>query len=532
MASDISSMGAAIYWIFGGFVVVLYALDRFETPIPARGTTTFIRYWGARIGYLVSMLGLYLLLAGAVTDAKPILQMIIPEEVIGESQKALPGPLLSALLLTSLLPHISHLKRIDEAVKQWFQRLGNIPMEIRALSGQLKNTRIVISPELMAKLHDTLEELGVKEEWISTRENTFRHKWARVAALCASVHQWNTTPPCIRYMDIHRSAFDEISRRVKAVGEMDENALAVLNQDMGWLHPWRKHMSEELGTLHQALCDFIARGVLQEARSPKQRYELLAGLGFEAGPRPMQHLNAHDIFLVGGVIFLMMLFTSLIVNQGIWSTDLSKNISMRALFMVPIIYCVAIVAAIYPKAFWSFADIRTVGHRPVAGYAVSGLFAMAATFVIQLLFRYMQEGFSPGSFMIALKTNVDRWPWLLMNFLMTIAIAWAADNHALSREKEPRWLRTSETLGLACTCGLLQWITLELLHTYSKNPGRWHGRTGQMIFTSALVGAVIGFFVPHFYRARGRTEALLSRERPVARSGPIAPWAHAEADKT
>lgn len=525
MVRDTFSISLFIQWLFGSIVVLLYAVDRFETPVPARGTTTFVRYWVARTGYVVSMFLLYLLLAGAFTDVEPIIRTLTgtSEQAIGKELKELPGPLFAALLLTSLLPHIPYLKRIDELVKRWFQRLGNIPLEVRALSGQLQQTRVVIPPELMEKLRETLDELGVQEEWIRTRENTFKHKWARVAALYASIRLWSTTPAYIRYMAEQRNRFDDIVKRVHAVREVDDNALAALNQDKGPLQPWRKRLSEELGALHQALCDFIAAGLLHGGRSMRQRYQLLAALGFEAAPKPMQRLTAHDIFLVGGVIFLTMLFLTLILNQNLQTTDLAANINLRVLFMVPVIYCVAIVAAIYPKSFWPFADIHTVGYRPVMGYVASGLLAVVAAFLIQLLFRYVQGGLTtmigPGSFMKAIMTNLDRWPWLMMNFLMTIAIAWAADNHALNKEKEPPWLRLSETLGLAGVCGVLQWVTLQLLLAFSSDPGRWNGRIDQMILTSTLVGAIIGFFVPHYYRARGSAEPATSGVRGAARFG-------------
>jgi len=525
------SPGVIVQWGFGSVVVLLYAIDRFETPIPARGTTTFTRYWVARTGYVASMFLLYLLLAGAFTDAGFIVKTITngtPEEVLGVSLKEIPGPLFAALLLTSLLPHVPYLKRIDELVKLWFQRIGNIPLEVRALSRQLQYTRVMIPPTLMEKLRDTLDELGVREAWLSTRENTFKHKWARVAALYASVVQWNSNPAVMQYMAEHGSEFDNIVKRVRAISEVDDAALAALHQDAGPLQAWRRRLYEELGALHQALCDFIAGALLQGARSRRQRYRLLADLGFEAAPAPIKRLTSHDIFLVGGIIFLMMLFTTLIINQNFTATNLAENINVRVMFMVPVIYCVAIVAAIYPKAFWPFADIHKVGSRPVMGYILSGLLAVAAAFMIQLLFRYVQGGLTtmiaPGSFRRALSTNLDRWPWLLMNFLMTIAIAWAADNHALSKEKESPWLRVSETLGLGAICGALQWVTLQLLLAYSSNPRRWEGRVERMILTATLIGGVIGFFVPHYYRARGNAEATSPGERAAVRMGPGVTW--------
>ena len=62
--------------------------------------------------------------------------------------------------------------------------------------------------------------------------------------------------------------------------------------------------------------------------------------------------------------------------------------NMRVLVMVPIIYAIAIVSAIYPKSLFPFASRQLGGHRPVAAYALSGLVAAVAAFVVSLLFRF------------------------------------------------------------------------------------------------------------------------------------------------
>lgn len=528
------TLNEIIQWLFGSIVVLIYALDRFETPVRARGTTTFMRYCIALTGYIISLLMLYLLLGGAFTDADAIMKMIMygtGDQVQKMNAEKLPGPLFAALLLTSLLPHVPYLQQLDEMVKRWFQRLGNIPWEVRTLSGQLQSTRINPTLELMDKLREPLEHgLGIQEEWLKTREKTLAHKWARVGVLYAAVNQPNCRADFARYMGEHKNEFKEIDTRIQAVLALVKTDCITLDKSACKLTPCHNQLFADLAFLHEALCDFIAGALMQKGRSRKQRDIHLREFGFETSEKPSQMLTAHDIFLVGVVIFLMMLFTTLIINQNFSSINLAADFSVRVLFMVPIIYCVAIAAAIYPKAFWPFADIHQVGSRPIMGYVLSGLLAVVATFLIQLLFRYVQGGvtemLSPGAFMKALHTNVDRWPWLLMNFLMTIVIAWAADNHALSREKEPRWLRLSETLGLAAICGVLQWVTLQLLLMVSSNPGRLYGKAGQMILTSTLVGGIIGFFVPHYYRMRGQIDATSSDNRPVAHYGPRAPWMH------
>src|SRR5215467_10327239 len=102
----------ATQWAFGAFIVIFHAHDRFKIPRPMRATTTFWRYWSAWCGYLVATTGVFMLLGGAfgAFDPKTLLDLLGVE---GLSFDQLPGPLLSALLLTSLLPHAPVLGKID-----------------------------------------------------------------------------------------------------------------------------------------------------------------------------------------------------------------------------------------------------------------------------------------------------------------------------------------------------------------------------------------------------------------------------------
>ncbi len=144
-----------VQWFFGGLVVVFYAIHRFNEPRqdsrPARSTTTFWRYWSACGGYVVAMLGLFIVLGGGIGAIDPrILMPLLDPTTVPADARALPGPLLSALLLTSLLPHFPGLGKIDASVKRWFQDVGNIPWEVRELSRSLRDSAYAPGPEALA----------------------------------------------------------------------------------------------------------------------------------------------------------------------------------------------------------------------------------------------------------------------------------------------------------------------------------------------------------------------------------------------
>lgn len=500
-----------LQWILGGVVVWLYALDRFDTPERTRPTTTFLRYWLARVGYVFSMLALFLVLGGAFTDIDlDAVWTFLRIDDVSDQAEQMPGPLFAALVLTSLLPHFPYLNRIDDAVKRWFQRMGNIPFEVRELSGRIAAAPLVLYPEAVERLRPTLSELQVDERWLLAPPSSLTHRWARTAALYASIRPWPQSPGYARYVEEQKPRFESLRERVDAMAGLDEKTLRAADTDPRFLagQPLRKRLPKDLDDLEQGLCDFIAGGVLQVELSPRQRHAALERLGFPGIGRSRPVLSVHEVFLVSGLIFFGMLLITLIARRFVSPVPLAPN--LRVLVMVPMIYAIAIVLAIYPKAVWTFADIRRVGYRPVAGYCASGALAAAAAFVVSLLFRYVFDHpgnliealGSPGRFRTVFAVTIERWPWLLMVFFATVAIAWAADDYVDDPSKAPRWLRRAEAAGLALAFALLQWMIVELLIAIGAAPARMLDRLPTMVATSLLIGATIGWFVPHLYRAK------------------------------
>lgn len=500
-----------LQWILGGVVVWLYALDRFDKPTPTRPTTTFLRYWMARVGYVFSMLALFLVLGGAFTDIDlDAVWTFLRVDSVSDEVEQMPGPLFAALVLTSLLPHFPYLNKLDEAVKRWFQRIGNIPFEARELSGRIAATELVLYPDSLERLRPTLAELQVDERWLLAPKSSLTYRWARTAVLYASIRSWPQTAGYSRYVEEQKPLFATLRERIDAMAGLDEKTLRAVDTDPRSLagQPLRKRVPKDVDDLEQSLCDFIAGGVLQVELSPRQRHAALTRLGFPGIGHSRQVLNVHEVFLVAGLIFFGMLLITLVTRRFFSPQPLAPN--LRVLIMVPMIYAIAIMLAIYPKAVWPFADIRRVGYRPVAGYAASGALAAGAAFVVSLLFRYVFEypgnlvealG-SPGRFRDVFAVTIERWPWLLMVFFATVAIAWTADDYVDEPAKAPKWLRAAEAAGLAIAFALLQWMIVELLIAVRAAPAAMLARVPTMAATSLLIGATIGWFVPHLYRAK------------------------------
>jgi hypothetical protein len=228
-------------------------------------------------------------------------------------------------------------------------------------------------------------------------------------------------------------------------------------------------------------------------------------MGFRDLDKPRHVLGSHEVVLITGLIFLAMMFVSLATRRFFQPTPLGQN--FRTAVLVSIIYGIAIVVAIYPKAIWSFADIVRVGTRPVAAYVASAFVAVVAAFFVSLLFRFVfdQSGnlfqtiSTPGAFRRAFEVSVQRSPWLVTTFIATIAIAWTADNRAGSVENVPAWLRAVESIGMCLVFVAAQWITFALLEASTPD---FAAKLSQpkLLLTAAIIGVVVGGLVPHLYR--------------------------------
>jgi hypothetical protein len=520
--------GILLQWAFGALVVSLYARDRFDSPQSARATTTFTRYWVARVGYIAAMLALFLVLGGALVDVN--LQLVwdflqVPVNV--KNSDRLPGPLVAALLLTSMLPNFPFLTRIDETVKKWFQRVGNIPFEVRLLSGQLQQGLFQPSEAVLARIEPQLTDLGVDPSWLGDEAGTVRQRWARTTVLWILLQDWTKARGYSRYVSQRQTQFDDLRSRLESLGPVLDDASLREFESPAEARPavaLRRKVRRDVDQLHEAVCDFVASGVLDREWNLTQRNAALANMGFAGLPDARGSLSLHEVALVAGLIFLAMLLALLIARRFFDPTPLQPN--LRVLVMVPIIYAVAIITALYPKAAWEFADIRRVGHRPYAAYLVSGAIAAMAAFGISLLFRYLFEDAGnllvalsePGRFERALTATAERWPWLLMTVMTTVAIAFVADNRASEPGSTPARLRAVEALALAACFAVFQWIVVQLLAQVTRFGAGWYGEEVRLVMTASAIGACIGYLVPHLHRRRIRGEAEPALSAPQVRA--------------
>ncbi|MEM5383349.1 hypothetical protein VSR68_07060 [Paraburkholderia phymatum] len=498
-----------LQWLIGVFVVVVYANDRFESPLPMRPTTTFARYWIARSGYALSMLLLYYVLSQAFSNTSSLAAFLGVDDA-HSNLNDLPEPLLTALFLTSILPHSPVLKKVDEVVKKWFERIGNIPYEVRELSGKLRNVEFAPQEDAIKEIRDSLDRIGVSTDWLASPTNTLTGKWARTAALYATLRQWPDSR-FGRFTDRQQERltdFDQHIDKLRINLTADTLAMLDMSEHVSLAMPLRQKLLGEIDAVYKDLCDFVSSGVLECEWGPNSRYSTLAKLGFRNVSKPDNPLRADDLVLVIGLIFFVVVIVIVLLGAVSGAADAA---SFRLAILLPMIYGISIAAAVYPKAAWSYARVKLPDRRPVAAYAICGVFAVAASFPAALVLRmiWVSTGnpldllVQQGLFSNALNESIERWPWYVGTFFTTVGIAWVADDY-YGVNDPPVWLRYVEAIALAAFFVLVQYIVLQFFKSDDNLRAFYEQRLEpnwrQIYINSAIIGMCIGFLVPHFYR--------------------------------
>ena len=129
-------------WIFGGVLVLIYAVKRFNTPPSNRLSTTTERYYFSLLLYLLALWLLFLLVGGTLANSPELVKIFFGVDM-NETAEKLSGPLYSALLMTTLLPN-TRLSKFDQWLREASWDIGNIPIAARRLGSQLRRSRLSV----------------------------------------------------------------------------------------------------------------------------------------------------------------------------------------------------------------------------------------------------------------------------------------------------------------------------------------------------------------------------------------------------
>lgn len=500
-------------WAIGGVLVFIDAQARFNTPHTNRYTTTASGYYTAATLYL-GLLGLGFILLGGGITVLPDFVSASPQvlAVLGDLPEKLPGPLLAALLLTTLLPNFPLLSRFDKWLRRTCYDIGNIPLAARRLSARMRSLKLTVPMEWRSAVETKLTGFAPEDlRW--EPDGSLQHRWTAVAALYLQLTRWSER----RRYDVFLERFhDEVATLESEIDVMVARAVVCLpilkstnaSTDEGLLRAvaeCEKHHIEQADRLYKKLCDLAARGVLRCELLKKERTSMLQRIGFTEFQEESEILRPDQVLGLGVAVFLVLV-TSLLMFGG----DQGVGRKLQTAAMVATIYCFAVVAAIFPKERYEAADRRRTGYRPVAAYLLSGVAGACLAFNVSLLIKFL----SLRDFLHALGEFGWSYPWFVMSFVVAASLAFLADDYVTATNR-PRWARWIEGAAEAGLVGAAAWVTYLWLASIPEVPTGRVPDPASLVPTCAAIGFVLGCCVPHWYRSvdrqsPGRESALES----------------------
>jgi hypothetical protein len=263
---------------------------------------------------------------------------------------------------------------------------------------------------------------------------------------------------------------------------------------------YQEDFSEHVTHLRKDIFEFIARGALRVELTTHALESRLNSMGFKIRWRdPPFSLN--QLLLLFGVVCIIMM-SGFVLFGGAFTEGKFEQTLVRAI-MISVIYSVAVACAVLPKTKWDFARNQAGQVRPVGFYLVAGLMSAGISYVTSMFFNVVLLHRLDWVWQRSLLT----YPWLLVSFATALITAIMVDNPHFDRMSQ-KWQRCLEGLVqgavmLAVTSVTYVWLSERLNDfkgidlRYLKYPGP---RLIPIIVMGAVIGFVIGFFIPTWYR--------------------------------
>lgn len=500
-------------------LIVVYAWSRFNTPPSNRSSTRQTLYWSSCAGYLLSALALFVALV-ILLKAGPWRKFLLGPH----DDATLPVPLAAALAMTTLLPSIPLLRRVDEWFLSIFLDWAEIPEEVKRRAAGMTPESYSVSREdvtLLRKAYgdgswgDTLASHLRKHAEEGLALSQFR--LTRVVKLHCSLRKLAAEP---RYGAFFVEADSEWAELDRKTGDFLRRAATSLTlaQRFGGLGPndanqelieeRRADFARECGEIFGRLALFLARAVLRSETGQEQIVQRLRATGFQtAGVDAVPHFPIHSLTVLALGVFLYLVLAVPFFTQVLGIPE-QKGGAMMIAAKVSSVRLLTVGTTVWLMQRYAFFRRRQGEPLRFFAYAVNGGIAALVAAAIALSFHAGDAD--------PLKALPGDLPLILLSFLLCAAVAFCCDDWVHDR-RPPAWLRFAEAGGCAAAVAAGMGIVVIYLSDNLRLPAAvLHGwRLALLIAMPSALALVIGACVPAMYRAANAAAA--------ARRGGFAP---------
>ncbi|WP_440997961.1 hypothetical protein [Arhodomonas sp. SL1] len=511
----------AVFWV-GVVLIFVYALERFNTPPTNRSSTTWLRYHLSALVYVglfeitFALIARYPQLVEYVRAMAPTLEEALPD-MTRDAEDPTSFTVGVAMLLSVLVPKVPGLARVDQTLRTALQRVAAIPHEARRLAKGIQRADFVLDPTLSGAIRAHYENAGLEDGAFSLEEqHAVAEHFHRLTAMMLTLERWEADRRFARFLQERREQHGRLRERYGHIMEMARGYSQLQQQGVNAegrplgeaAEKFRKGFEAELQNLILEAAELVSHTLLKCCLRSASRFAELRAMGLRLSGEEHSRMNADQItILLGALVLILLLYSALV-------SDITQIEPLVRVAMVPTIYVFAVLAAVLPKQHWPMFQRRPGAPPPAFGYALSGLAAVVIAFCVAIVFRTLLE-LKGMSLLGALAEAWARfweasYPWLLMSFVTAVSIAAIIDSTHLATMGAGWRRRLVEAIVLGVvvgSTGAVVWFYIARLRTGTNVPVP---PLAGVLSVSLLVGASLGYTVPHWYR--GNAEPVDSQE--------------------
>ena len=490
-----------------GLLIIAYAWARFNTPPSNRSSTRQALYWSSAIGYVLSALALFATLA-ILLNAGPWRKLLLGPA----DDPALPAPLIATLAMTTLLPVVPTLKRIDEWFLSIFLDWAEIPGEIRRRAATMTLENFSVTKEDVVALRQSYTEAGYGDTLAHhlRRRGTeglevSQQRLTRIVKLYDRVCKLANEPRYRHFFAETASEFDELDRTTSGflrraatsltLAERVRTAETAATYDE-LVQERREEFANNCRDTFRLLALFLARAVLRSESSEMGIVRRLRAVGFDAAePMNLPRFPIHSLTVLALAIFVYLLVAVVFFDRLMGSPQLHQISGLMIAVKVAAVRLGTIGLTVWLMQRYSFFR-REPGDPPrFFAYVLNGLIAAGAAAGISVLFHLGNPDLLP----------IGDLPLILLSFMLCTALALCCDDW-VEEKIPPVWLRVVEATGCAAAMALgMAFVVTYLSGGLPFSADQLIGSKLVMLFVfPSAMAFVIGGCVPHIYRSARR----------------------------
>jgi hypothetical protein len=500
-----------------GLLIIAYAWARFNTPPSNRSSTRQALYWSSGIGYVLSALVLFAALS-ILLNAGPWRKLLL-----GPSDNpALPAPLIATLAMTTLLPAIPILKRIDEWFLSIFLDWAEIPGEVRRRAAAMTLENFSVTKNDVVTLKQAYVEAGYGDtlarhlrERGSDGLALSQQRLTRVVKLYDRLCKLAGEPRYGRFFAEATAEFDEHDRKAAdflrraATSLTLAERLRAAEKEVTYdelVQERREDFANGCRDMFRLLALFLARAILRSETSETGIVRRLRETGFDAAePMNQPRFPIHSLTALALGIFLYLLVAIVFFDRLIATPQPHQAGSLMIAAKVAVVRLGTICLTVWLMQHYAFFRRGPGDPLRFFAYVLNGLTAAAVAAGISILFHL-------GDAAPIAAAGGDL-PLILLSFMLCTALALCCDDW-VAETMPPIWLRLAEAAGCTAAMVLGMGLVVTYLADYLPFPtDQLVGSKLVMLFAfPSAMAFVIGACVPHIYRSARRAATARRNE--------------------